>query len=86
MPLPRHPLMLALAALVGTLGLTGCAAEVDEGPEIGGPEIPVRYVGPPLPEPDRPDGGIRPAVGVRNVQVMRASPRLPEPDHVRSKN
>lgn len=34
MPLPRHLLMLALAALVGTLGLTGCAAEVDEGPTV----------------------------------------------------
>jgi hypothetical protein len=43
-----------------------------------GSEAPVRYVGKALPDPTRPDGGLRPAVGVQNYQVMRATRARPE--------
>lgn len=38
----------------------------------------VRYVGKLLPDPARPDGGLRPAVGVQNYQVMRATRARPD--------
>ncbi len=41
-------------------------------------EPPVRYLGKPLPDPARPDGGLRPVVGVQNYQVFRATRSHPE--------
>jgi len=41
-------------------------------------EPPVRYLGKPLPDPTRPDGGLRPVVGVQNYQVFRATRLHPE--------
>lgn len=39
---------------------------------------PVQYVGKPPPDLTRPDGGLRPAVGVHNYQVFRATRARPE--------
>jgi hypothetical protein len=44
----------------------------------GSPSEPLRYVGPPLPQPYASDGGLRLAVGVQSYQVFRASRLYPE--------
>jgi hypothetical protein len=77
MPKHRNSLALACAGFVCTFGMIGCAAEVEVTPEPGSAEMPIRYIGPPPPDLDRPDGGLRPAVGVQSYQVLRASPKLP---------
>ena len=44
-------------------------------PEPGSAELPLRYVGPPLPSSQLPDGGLRYSPGVQNIQVYRANRR-----------
>ena len=44
----------------------------------GSASEPLRYVGPPLPQPYASDGGLRLAVGVQSYQVFRASRLHPE--------
>src|ERR1035441_5963901 len=63
----RRAFCLLILAAVQTV----MAAENNVGP--GSPSEPLRYMGPPLPQPYASDGGLRLAVGVQTYQVFRAS-------------
>ncbi len=69
--------LLCSSVLTIPILVVSCSTRTDKGPEPGSPEMPLRYVGPSLPEPDISHGGLRPVVGVQNYQVMRASRQHP---------
>ena len=63
------------------VGLVIGALATDANPGVsqaGGAEPPVRYIGPGLVDPGRPDGALRPVVGAHNYQVLRACREHPE--------
>ena len=60
------------------VGIGMCLAQPGTSSEPPATQPPVRYVGSPLPDGSRPDGGLRPAVGVQNYQVLRATRARPK--------
>jgi len=50
-----------------------CAAE----PEPGSAELPMQYIGPPLPDRWAPDGHLMYSPGVQNIQISRANRKYP---------